>query len=97
MRETALRTAALVLALAAAGCENRNPRAQASVVDSGPNYKVAYLFTVEGCKTYRFEDGWRFHYLTTCPGNVQQAATCGKSCEYPDRLQTVIAPPARER
>lgn len=35
------------------------------------DFKLEFLFEHEGCKVYRFKDGGRYIYWTTCPGRLQ--------------------------
>jgi len=74
-----------LLAFIAACDKNGTPTPVAGAIDS---FEVTYLFTVDGCKVYRFEDGYK-HYLTTCTGSVSTQQHCGKNCTYPDETQTV--------
>lgn len=77
-------------ALALSACDG--PSTPAEGVSSNAGYRVDHLFVVDGCDVYRFQDAGRNHYLTTCPGTVEQSASCGKNCEYTDQLTTVTRP-----
>lgn len=45
-------------------------------------YEAKALFSVDGCKVWRFRDGGRSHYFADCRGTVSSAHTeyCGKNC-----------------
>lgn len=58
-----------------------------------PNIKAEYLFSIDSCKIYRFEDS-RTHYICICPNNQSVTDTYtvhhGKSSTtYEDEIQTV--------
>ncbi len=83
------RTAMLTL-LAAVACTN-DP-----VSVSGTNNRqiqVDELFEHDGCKVYRFEDGYRDHYYVRCkdtqPAQTLSTESCGKNCTRPVDIQTV--------
>jgi hypothetical protein len=54
-------------------------------------FKIEMLFTVEGCRVYRFFDAGRSHYFSRC-SNTSSAVTstkdCGKGCTYPEEIRT---------
>jgi hypothetical protein len=43
------------------------------------DFKVQYLFEVDGCKVYRFMDDGSNRYLTTCQGLISWEEKHGKS------------------
>lgn len=50
------------------GCQNRgNPK---DTVQDG-DFKIEFLFEKDGCKMYRFKDGYRYIYWANCAGKVQ--------------------------
>ena len=52
------------------------------------NFQIDKLFTVEGCRVYRFKDNLRYHYITTCEGSVTGYSSCGKNCEQAEEIPT---------
>lgn len=56
---------------------------------NNPKIKVELLFEHEGCKVYRFEDGY-YRYFSDCRGSIetQYAASCGKNCTKQVRYGT---------
>ena len=66
-----------VLLSAALGCA-KEPIAESRTDNS--NFRVSLLFSVDGCKVYRFVDGGVYRFLTTCPGSVSHEESCGKHC-----------------
>lgn len=66
------------------GCEKPAQTAQRS-----GNFNVEFLFEIDGCKQYRFQDS-RSVYTMVCPGgssNTQRSYTSGKSTYYQDSNQ----------
>jgi hypothetical protein len=58
-------------------------------VQSNPNtespFRVEYLFSFEGCRTYRFHDGGYAIYITRCGKDKVKTTSahtenCGKGC-----------------
>lgn len=41
------------------------------------NFENEFLFEVEGCKMYRFQDGSRYIYWSDCRGKIQYDYTTG--------------------
>lgn len=64
-----------VMLLLLLGCEAQGEK----VPGVKESYGVVYLFEVDGCKVYRFNDG-RSVWFTTCPGQVGAYHGCGKGC-----------------
>lgn len=51
------------------------------VNSSNSDFKVELLFTVDGCKVYRFHDGGNSRYFSTCKGSsTSWNESCGKNC-----------------
>ena len=42
-------------------------------------FNVELLFEVDGCKVYRFQDGGRSRYFSTCQGSVSWNENHGKN------------------
>lgn len=64
-----------------------------SRVKSITNYPVEFLFTVDGCKVYRFTDYHSTVFLT-CPGATTfEAEHLGKNNWRLKTVQTIAAPP----
>lgn len=57
-------------------------KAQEVSATSNWEIPIELLFEKDGCKVYRFEDGGRDHYYTTCEGSVSAdwSESCGKNC-----------------
>lgn len=81
---------AICAALALAGCDANTPVSVQKTDNS--QVSVDLLFTVEGCRVYRFLDALHFHYLTICPGRVTSDYSCGKGCEVHDDVPTEVRP-----
>lgn len=43
------------------------------------DFKIEFLFEMDGCKVYRFKDGTRYVYWSNCSGNIQSRHYQGKS------------------
>lgn len=84
-----IRVAILAAVIALAGCEQQP---QYKIRTDNPNIPVEYLFTHDGCKVYRFEDG-RSRYFVKCIDREARAQTmtdesCGKNCTTVANIQT---------
>jgi len=77
-----------LLGVALAGCERADP---VSSVTTGRGVEVETLFTVDGCKMYRFRDAGITHYFANCPTQqtVSDVRNCGKSCTHREENITV--------
>jgi hypothetical protein len=42
-------------------------------------YTIEYMFTADGCRMYRTNDGGRYIYWTNCQGSTQVDVTEGKT------------------
>ena len=74
---------AIVLAVAVlAGCNVHVDQPQSTDATSNPDYKVAFLFQHEGCRVYRFVDGFNNRYFVNCgaSSSTNWTESCGKSC-----------------
>ena len=58
------------------------------------NFKLEYLFSVDGCKVYRFED-YHYHYIAICPtaeGHTSETVDYGTSKHsdiHSDEIQSI--------
>lgn len=68
---------ATVLILGCSDDEEQLPKIKLNTDNA--DYKVLVLFEVDGCKVYRFRDGWNDRYFTNCQGNVSWTEKRGKS------------------
>lgn len=50
-----------------------------TIQTTNQDFKVEFLFDVDGCKVYRFRDGGYYRYLTTCSGGIQWDEKAGKT------------------
>lgn len=66
----------IALATILISCE----KAAQSTKESG-NYKVEFLFEVDGCKIYRFYDG-RTVYFSDCRGKIDEEHTVKSGSTY---------------
>lgn len=68
-----------MLVLSFTGCERSAPKPPPTATEV---FRVELLFETDGCKVYRFRDGYD-QYFTTCEGSVTSAhnETCGKGCQ----------------
>lgn len=66
----------MLVLLLLTSCERE---AKEKVETSNPLFNVELLFEVDGCKVYRFEDGGRTRYFTTCQGSVNWSERYGKN------------------
>ena len=86
---------ACLLALPLVGCVQP---AVATTPSNNPHIEVDTLLTHEGCTVYRFRDV-TYHYFVRCRDAPSQSAStmsrvsCGKNCERPEEIQTVVASP----
>lgn len=64
----------LISILLLSGCY-KDPEA---VEVAGKGYNVGKLFVVDGCSVYRFYDGGRYVYFSSCTGNTQSYHQVGK-------------------
>lgn len=48
--------------------------------DNASGNGVEYLFTVDGCKMYKFYDFNRVYFMTCPNSSTQYEVNCGKSC-----------------
>lgn len=55
------------LLLLVAGCKGKE-----EITTKEGDFRVEKLFTKDGCTVYRFLDGLRLVYYTTCSGTVQE-------------------------
>jgi hypothetical protein len=73
--------ASLLTAVLAAGCSKEPEKIEHS---TNPKIAIETLFSHDGCKVYRFEDGGRDHYFARCANSVDTSNTyttsCGKGC-----------------
>lgn len=77
MRRLLIAAACLFLS----GCLQAGTAANTGEQAPGTDFRVTLLFTVDGCKVYRFRDGVGsyVHYLTTCPGQVSSTHATSKT------------------
>lgn len=47
-------------------------------IESKDDFKITYLFEVDGIKVYRFYDGGRFIYFTNKVGNIEYTNINGR-------------------
>lgn len=76
MRKLTISILAL-LAMTLTGCEN-DPRGQISTNQQpkeGVDYRVTFLFEVDGVKTYKFCDNGRWVYFTNANGKTEYTYT----------------------
>lgn len=71
----------------------------APALQAGPSnnsaVSVAYLFTHDGCRVYRFRDG-SYHYFVRCDPPATSSGTfdtrsCGKNCVREESIPTTTA------
>lgn len=69
----------LLLVFIVAGCGVDPVRTEKT---NNPSASVDFLFEHDGCRVYRFEDAWRYHYFSDCRGSIDSAyyQSCGKNC-----------------
>lgn len=77
-------TALLIALLVLVACDKEGKQ---TVGTDNSNFSAVLLFTVDGCKVYRFYDGGAPHYFTTCQGSVSNTDKYGEH-----RIDTVIMP-----
>jgi hypothetical protein len=65
---------ALALAIVASSCKSKITP-MGLVTTGNPGQHASLLLEVDGCKVYRFEDGNRDVYFTTCKGQVSYKYT----------------------
>jgi len=53
------------------------PHGDALVVDQEGDFKLELLFERDGCKMYRFYDGGRYVYWSTCQGSTTYSYQSG--------------------
>lgn len=68
-----LTTILLIATISSCTIEGQEP-----VKTSNDRFNVELLFTVDGCKVYRFMDG-RERYFTNCQGSASWSEKVGKS------------------
>ena len=74
----------LIISLLILGCsKNGTTVSNKGAVDK---FNVEFLFEVDGCKVYRFED-YRTVQFTNCKGATQWTRNCGKNCRR--EMQTI--------
>lgn len=56
--------------------------AKEKVLTNNPSFNLELLFEVDGCKVYRFVDGGRSRYFTTCQGSVSWNEDDGKRSDF---------------
>lgn len=78
---------ALGLVLSLGGCYG-DP--EASRTSTNPDFNLHQLFEVDGCKVYRFMDGWQARYFVTCQGRTMHSEFCGKGCERDVEIATAV-------
>ncbi len=73
--------ALFILIVTVAVCMGCQKKALSEKPTANTQYKVEFLFEVDGCKVYRFQDGYT-QYFTTCEGSVSVGhhENCGKNC-----------------
>jgi hypothetical protein len=74
----------LLISLLSASCVN-----EAKESTQLGNFKNEFLFEVDGCKMYRFEDGSRFIYWSDCRGKVNYDYTTGGKHKTQVRGETI--------
>lgn len=52
-----------------AGCTPQRPIAR-QIPKNNKSYEVQYLFEHDGCRVYRFQDGFTWVYFTNCRGET---------------------------
>lgn len=45
---------------------------------SESNFGAEYIFSMDGCKVYRFRDDYHYHYFTNCTQTISEI-TSGKT------------------
>jgi hypothetical protein len=82
----------VVVAVSMAGC-----MATAAAVHKTDNkeFNAELLFTHEGCRIYRFRDGYREIYYADCrgPASTAWSEPCGKGCVRPEMVVTGASDP----
>jgi hypothetical protein len=59
---------------------------------NNPELQIDVVGKADGCTIYRFRDAGKNHYFVKCIEGTAQAMSmqsCGKNCQYEDRIQTV--------
>lgn len=76
---------AFLFLLSLIGCS----KAPVSIANTdNTEFKVAELFTHNGCTVNRFYDAGEYHYYTNCHGSTIGTIDCGKNCTRQDEIST---------
>jgi len=79
----------IIAVLFMVGC---NKSAKQTVETDNSSFKVELLFEVDGCKVYRFVDGGRSRYFTTCSGGTSWSESHGKNSTVESGITTTLTP-----
>jgi hypothetical protein len=60
------------------GCDVDQRSPQEVKSSSNPDYRIALLFTHDGCRVYRFEDHYYERYFSDCRGSIESTVMHGK-------------------
>ena len=89
-----MRTIAIAAACVALAACAKDPVSVAPT--NNPDVSAALLFSVDGCKVYRFEDAGAYRYFATCPNSTVMSShtvQCGKTrCTHFDDVSTGAQP-----
>ena len=76
MRKISMVIITLLSVFFLSSCEKE---AKEKVATNNALFNVELLFEVDGCKGYRFQDGGRSRYFSTCQGSVSWNENHGKN------------------
>lgn len=86
-------TSLIILSIFAAGCMEK-----AETATQSGNFELHFLFEHDGCKMYRFQDGTRWVYWSTCEGKTEYEEThhTGKHSSHTEYEETITNTKTRQ-
>ena len=64
-------------------------KAQEITIDG--NFQLEFLFEKDGCKIYRFKDGYRYIYWSNCKGKIQADYETGGKTKTKYKEETITS------